>query len=277
MGAAETINDDLVDNERRRKNMDGVSDPRAIVSLFGIDFAVMNLEQAAEAIVLAAEKGTKGLVVTPNADHVVRYSRSQRFRSVVDGALMRFADGMPIVWVSRLLKVPLPERVTGADLLPAIVSLTATRGARTFFLGGHSGVAEKAKGVLCERFKGAQVVGVYSPPFGFEKDQMETRKIIEMINALDVHILFFGVGSPKQEYWAHEHLSELKVGPIVCVGAAFDFAAGEIKRAPLWLQNIGGEWLWRLGQEPKRLWKRYILIDTKFIILTLREIIRRFK
>ena len=259
----------------RRKNMGAVNDTRAIENLFGISFAVMDLKHAAEAIVLAAEQGTKGLVVTPNADHVVRHSRSQRFRSVVDGALMRFADGMPIVWVSRLLKVPLPERVTGADLLPAIVSLTATKGVRTFFLGGLPSVAEKAKGVLCERFKGAQVVGVYSPPFGFEKDQKETRKIIEMINALDVHILFVGVGSPKQEYWVHDNLSELNVGPVVCVGAAFDFAAGVLRRAPLWVQNVGCEWLWRLGQEPRRLWRRYLLVDTRFVILALREIIGR--
>lgn len=254
-----------------------VDGPRANESLFGISFTVMNLKHAAEAIVLAAENGTKGLVVTPNVDHVVRYSRSKRFRSVVDGALMRFADGMPIVWVSRLLKVPLPERVTGADLLPATVSLVATRGVRTFFLGGLPGVAEKAKGVLCGRFKGAQVVGVYSPPFRFEQDKEETRKIIEMINALNVDILFVGVGSPKQEYWAHEHLSELDVGPVVCVGAAFDFAAGALRRAPLWVQNMGGEWLWRLGQEPRRLWRRYLLVDTRFAILALREIIDRLK
>ncbi len=255
----------------------GVNDPRAIESLFGINFAVMDLEHAAEAIVSAAEKGTKGLVVTPNVDHVVRYSRSEKYRLVVDGALMRFADGMPIVWVSRLLKVPLPERVTGADLLPAIVSLSASRGPRIFFLGGLPGVAEKARGVLCESFQGVQIVGVYSPPFGFENNLEETQKIIKMINSIDVDILFVGVGSPKQEYWAHEHLLELNVGPVVCVGAAFDFAAGVLKRAPLWIQNMGCEWLWRLGQEPLRLWRRYILVDTKFVILALREIIGRMK
>ncbi len=257
--------------------MDAVNNVRASENLFGISFAVMDLQHAAEAIVCVAEKSTKGLVVTPNADHVVRYSRSERFRSVVDGALMRFADGMPIVWVSRLLKAPLPERVTGADLLPAIVSRAAQREVKIFFLGGLPGVAEKAKGVLCKRFPGAQIVGVYSPPFGFEQDREETRKIIDMINALDVHLLFICVGSPKQEYWAHEHLSELNVGPIVCVGAAFDFAAGVIKRAPLWVQNVGIEWLWRLGQEPRRLWRRYVLDDSRFVILALREIVGRIK
>lgn len=262
--------------EKKRK-MGAVNNVRASENLFGISFAVMDLHNAAEAIVRASEKGTKGLIVTPNADHVIRYSRSEKFRSVVDGALMRFADGMPIVWVSRLLRAPLPERVTGADLLPAIVSLAAQRETRIFFLGGLPGVAEKAKDILCERFKGAQIVGVYSPPFGFEKDREETRKIIDMINALDVHILFIGVGSPKQEYWAHEHLSELNVGPVVCVGAAFDFAAGVIKRSPPWVQNVGIEWLWRLGQEPRRLWRRYILDDSRFIILALREIIGRIK
>ncbi len=194
-------------------------------------------------------------------------------RHIFQKAMFCYPDGMPLVWLSRLIRgVSFPERVTGADLLPTVCRIAAQRGKRVFFLGGQQGVAEKAAQNMCDQFSGLQVAGTYCPPMGFEHNQLEVIKIIELVNRAKVDIVFLGVGTPKQEKWAWKNIQHLHVGPILCVGAALNFAAGITKRAPDLIQRAGLEWLWRLCKEPRRLWKRYLLRDSRFLGIALREI-----
>lgn len=246
--------------------------------LLGILFEQLTLSEAASQVVEAGRHTQKGLVVTPNVDHVVMLQDDAEMRKIYQGALFRYADGMPLVWLSRLVTTtPLPERVTGADLITSVCEKAAECGLNIYFLGGNPGVAEKAAKKLQNLFNGLKIVGTYCPPFGFEKNAIETDRIIADINARNVDILFIGVGAPKQEKWAAAHLDRLEVGPILCVGAAFDFAAGIIKRAPIAIQKSGFEWVWRLACEPTRLWRRYLIRDSRFISLALNEMLIALK
>ncbi|MBC7945430.1 MAG: WecB/TagA/CpsF family glycosyltransferase [Burkholderiales bacterium] len=244
------------------------------VVLFGLKFNALTLEQATDAVVTAAKAKQKGLVVTPNVDHLVMLQTDADMCSIYQKAAFVFADGMPVVWLSRLTsKFGLPMRVTGADLLPAVCAGAARAGVSLFFMGGQPGVADQAAKNLRAEFPGVQIVGTYCPPMGFEKDPAETSRMVELVNRSQPDILCFGVGAPKQEKWAAAQLDKLAVGPILCIGAAFDFAAGTIKRAPELVQRFGLEWLWRLSNEPGRLWQRYLLRDSRFLLLAGREIL----
>ncbi len=245
------------------------------VEMFGLQFAAVTLREAARMLVDAAADRKKGLVVTPNVDHLVIMSRDASVRSVYESATWTFADGMPIVWLSRILHAPgVPERVTGADLLPLVASLSVQRGLRLFFCGGETGVAERLAARLQEETPGVNVVGTYSPPFGFESDPDESAGMVARLNRAKPDILFLGLGTPKQELWAHRHQSQLDVGPILCFGGAFDLTAGLKARAPKWLRNAGLEWAWRLAYEPRRLWRRYLVQDIAFAVLALKEAFR---
>jgi N-acetylglucosaminyldiphosphoundecaprenol N-acetyl-beta-D-mannosaminyltransferase len=247
----------------------------AQVNMFGLDYCACTLTEAAQMVVAAARTKTKGLVVTPNVDHVISMQKDHEMFELYRRAMFRFADGMPLVWFSKCLREgSLPERVTGADLLPEIARIAALRGFKLYFLGGLPGVAEKAAFKLKRIHPLLNVAGTYSPPFGFDQDAAESERIVKMINDSGADILFVGVGAPKQEKWAAQYMDQLNVGPILGVGASFDFAAGTIKRAPLWLQRNGMEWSWRLMQEPGRLWKRYILKDSQFVWLMIKELMK---
>jgi N-acetylglucosaminyldiphosphoundecaprenol N-acetyl-beta-D-mannosaminyltransferase len=246
------------------------------VDLLGLAFDSVTLPVAAEAIVTAALERTKGLVVTPNVDHILLVHDDAKVAGVYRRAMFRFADGMPIVWLSRMTRRgrALPERVTGADLLVATCERAAASGATVFFAGGKPGVAETAGARLRERFPGLAIVGTDAPPLGFERDPVLSKKLAEKITAARPHLLFMGVGTPKQELWADAHLSALDCGPILCCGAAFDCAAGTAKRAPVAVQRFGVEWLWRLLHEPRRLWRRYLVRGPRFFGFALRELRR---
>lgn len=245
------------------------------VILFDLIFESVRLSEAARMVVQAAQDRQKGLVVTPNVDHVVSIAQDKKMEQVFKTAMFRFADGMPLVWFSRIAcPSGLPERVTGADLLFAVAEQASCKNLSIFLLGGLPGVADKAADRLKNLYPGLRIAGTYCPPFGFESDSNQNRQIVDLVNASKADILFIGVGTPKQEKWASEHLDELQVGPILGVGAAFDFAAGTLKRAPKWIQSYGFEWLWRLLSEPKRLWRRYLLKDSKFLFIAIKELYR---
>jgi len=241
------------------------------VQMFGLTFCRCTLEQTAKMIVQSAIDEEKGLVVTPNVDHLVQMDKDDEMAHIFKQARYCVADGMPIIWFSRIIGDPLPERVTGADLLPEVAAQAAINGVPIFLLGGMPGVALQAGEKLQTQFPGLEVAGTYCPPFGFEHDEGECQKIVSMINDSDAKILFVGVGAPKQEKWAVSHMDQLNVGPILGVGAAFDFASGMISRSPEFMQKAGVEWLWRLMKEPGRLWKRYLLQDSRFVVIAFRE------
>ena len=243
--------------------------------MFGLSLAALSLREAVQHILAMAHDRETGLVVTPNVDQIVKFERDAHMWRVYREAALALADGMPLVWFSRLVgDQVLPERVTGADLLPAICAEAARRDLSVYFFGGDPGVADAAAERLVDTFPGLKVAGTCCPPYGFENDAALSKEYARTINASGADILFLGVGAPKQEKWGHAHLTQLEVGPILCVGAAFAFAAGLVNRAPSWVQGAGLEWLWRLVKEPRRLWRRYLVDDVGFFWLAVREYLR---
>lgn len=240
-----------------------------------LTFDRVNLQQAAERVLQLAERTTPALVVTPNADHVVRAQFDVRFMRILQAADLVTADGMPIVWASMALGQSLPERVTGADLLPKVCELAAACGKKVFLFGGLPGEAEAAGKALLERFPGLQIVGAVCPPFGFEEDREMTSQFVQEINASQANILFVGVGSPKQEEWIIRNRKQLSCGVALGVGASIAFQAGQLRRAPQWMQNSGLEWLYRFLQEPRRLALRYAK-DSYIIVLILKSLFLRY-
>jgi N-acetylglucosaminyldiphosphoundecaprenol N-acetyl-beta-D-mannosaminyltransferase len=216
-------------------------------------------------------EGQRAFVVTPNVDHLVKLQKDMDFKRVYDAASLVLADGMPLIWASKFLGTPLKEKISGSDLFPKLCELAQKREYSLFFLGGRPGAAQKAAEKLRAIYKKIQIVGIYSPPFGFENDKIENDKIVSMIKNARPDILFVGLGAPKQEKWIYKHYEELNIPVSIGIGVTFEFFAGFVKRAPLWMQKAGCEWLWRLMEEPERLWKRYLIDDMKFFWLILRQ------
>jgi N-acetylglucosaminyldiphosphoundecaprenol N-acetyl-beta-D-mannosaminyltransferase len=230
----------------------------------------------AASVRVASERPAHRYVVTPNADHTVMLQQNPEFRAAYDNASLVLADGMPVVLASRLLRRPLPERVTGADLVPALFDAASEQRPLTvYLLGAGPGVAERAAANIRARWPHVAVVGTYSPPFGFEKYEAETAAILRRIDAARPDVLVVGLGAPKQELWVAQHRERIAAKVSLCVGATIDFLAGEVRRAPRWMQRGGLEWLYRLLCEPRRLFKRYAKDACVFPRLVWREWRRR--
>jgi N-acetylglucosaminyldiphosphoundecaprenol N-acetyl-beta-D-mannosaminyltransferase len=208
------------------------------------------------------DNGKCHYVVTPNVDHVVMFQSRPDLRQAYADASLVLADGSPVVWVSRLLRQSLPERVAGSDLVPELferVSQTSVcQPLRVFLLGAAPGVGDRAAAAIHGRWPKVQVVGTYSPPVGFECDPVENEKILSLIARAHPHLLLVGLGAPKQELWVQRFSGQLQARVALCIGATIDFLAGEKSRSPRWMRRIGLEWLHRLSSEPSRLAKRYL-------------------
>ncbi|AZY49978.1 glycosyltransferase [Bordetella avium] len=246
------------------------------VRLFGLDIAAVTFDQALESLSQAAERrdGHARVVVTPNVDHVVRLDAAPAFRERYGKAAFIFADGMPVVWASRWLGKPLPERVTGADLFVALCRQAQARRWRVLLLGGMPG-SEAALHERFEQFYPGLNIEVVAPPMGFDPLGPQGEAFAEQVRAQAPDVVFLCVGMPKQENWALHYAPTLPGGIVLCVGAAMEFAIGLQRRAPQWMQRIGLEWVWRLASNPRRLWRRYLVDDTRFLALCWRQWRRR--
>ncbi len=209
--------------------------------------------------------------VTPNVDHIMKLRRDPEFRAIYDGADLRVPDGVPLLWAARLLGTPLRARVNGTDLFERLCAHAADHGWSVFLLGGAGDTAEQAAATLARRHPSLRVAGTHSPRMGFEHDPAACKRICDAVRASGADILFVGLGAPKQERWIFEHGAGCGVHFAVGVGVSFSFVAGAIPRAPLWMQRGGLEWLWRLTQEPDRLWKRYLVDDLPFLWLVAKQ------
>ncbi len=226
---------------------------------------------AIEALV-SARKG--GSVFTPNVDHVVNVEADPHFCEAYAAASLSLVDGTPLLWASRLLGEPLPEKISGSDLVRPLMQRAAQRGWRVYLLGAGPGVAQEAAGVL-ERELGVNVVGVDSPRIAARPGGVdESAQALERLRAARPDLVLVAFGSPKQELWIHAHAQALAPAVAVAVGASLDFVAGRVKRAPAWMSRAGLEWLYRLAQEPRRLWRRYLVNDPKFAAILLRSLRR---
>jgi exopolysaccharide biosynthesis WecB/TagA/CpsF family protein len=241
------------------------------VELFGIRIDNVTMPEALEQVRRLLAGPGRHIVVTPNVDHVVRLARDEAFRWAYGRASLVVADGMPLIWASRLLGDPLKERVTGSDMVPQVCRLAEEGGYPIYLLGAMPGVAEEAIRRLRRRHPSLRIVGHYAPPLGFERDAEACADIVRRINLAKPAILLIGLGPAKQEKWIAQHLDVLDIRMAFCIGAGIDFLAGNVERAPRWMQRSGLEWLFRLAREPRRLWRRYLVEDMAFLGLFLRE------
>lgn len=232
----------------------------ARVELFGVEIDPLRMDQAvAQILAWVADPAERcHYVVTPNVDHVVMLQHHAGLRAAYGDAGMVLVDGAPVLWSSRLLNHPLPERVAGSDLVPALFSaVPADQPLRVYLLGAGPGVAERAATNVHRRWPAVEIVGTYCPPLGFERDAAENDKILAQVAAADADVLIVGLGAPKQELWVHQHRARIAARVALCVGATIDFLAGEKNRAPVWMRDAGMEWMYRVASEPKRLAARY--------------------
>lgn len=230
----------------------------------------LTMEETLQAIDQLIQENKSAYVVTPNVDHIVQLETNKELQDVYENASLILTDGKPLLWIAKWYGTPIKEKISGSDLFPLLCEMAAKKGYKMFFLGAAEGVAAKAAENLGNRFRGLQVVGTYSPPFGFEKNHEEMEKIKKMIKEANPEILIVGLGCPKQEKFMYHHSKELDVPVSFGLGASFDFEAGNIKRAPKWMADHGLEWLFRITQDPKRLVKRYLVDDLKIFELAIK-------
>lgn len=219
-----------------------------------------------------ATKQPAKCVCVSNVHSVIEALRPA-FKAILNSAALCVPDGMPIIWLGRYFGFPLRRRVYGPDLLLEFFRSTQSSGYKHFFYGGAPGVPEALAKNLTDLYPSVRIVGSYSPPFRSLSTSEDTA-VVEMINRADPDVLWVGLGCPKQEMWMHEHRQRLHAHAIVGVGQAFAIHAGVLRQAPEWMREHGLEWLFRLLREPGRLWKRYLVYNSMFLLLVLLQLLR---
>lgn len=228
--------------------------------LFAVGIDCVTQTQSVEWICRRAGEGRGGFVVTVNLDHLRRCKKDASYARLVGGADLVVADGMPLIWASRVQGAPLlPERVAGSSMMVELCARAADRGLSIFLLGGDAGVADRAADVLRDRHPEIRIAGTYCPPFGFENDPAETARIESALTDSNPAIVLVALGSPKQERLIERMRSTLPHACWMGVGISLSFITGDVTRAPRWVQRLGLEWVHRLVQEPRRLFQRYII------------------
>ncbi|MEB3359662.1 MAG: WecB/TagA/CpsF family glycosyltransferase [Synechococcales bacterium] len=228
---------------------------------------------------LLAQLKSGGIVFTPNVDHVIELNQNPQFREAYAIATHRTCDSQILMYASRFLGTPIREKISGSDLFPAFYhNYRHDEDIRIFLLGGKEGVARRAKDRINQKVGREMVVGAHSPSFGFENRPDECDAIIEKVNQSDATVLAVGVGAPKQEQWIHRYKDQFdQIRLFFALGATLDFEAGNRHRAPQWVSYLGLEWFYRLVQEPRRLYKRYLIKDTRFFWLLLQDRLNHYK
>lgn len=242
--------------------------PRVLphVNLCGLTFARVTERQCVAHVLDELDAGRGGWVVTPNLDILRRWVKDESFRRLIEGSTVRVADGMPLVWASRLQGTPLPQRVAGSNLISSVSSAAAERGRSIYLLGGDEGTAQAAAEVLRQRHPTLRVAGTYYPEFGFEHDPVKMAAMRQSVLDARPDIVFVALGCPKQERIIAGLRDPLPQSWFLGVGISFSFLCGRVRRAPKWMQRLGLEWIHRLLQEPGRLAKRYLLHDIPFAL-----------
>jgi len=245
------------------------------VKILGVKIHDVTLTDALKTMKSFIDSGKPHMICTPNVDHVIKAQRDPEFRSIIDSADLSIPDGMGIVYASKLLGQPLTGNVGGRLLLPAFCELASKEGYRIYLLGAAPGIASKAARLLGQRYPGLRVAGTHSPSYGFQIRGKEDQRAVKNIKTAKPQALFVAFGAPKQEKWIKFHLEELQVPVSIGVGYAFDVIAGRVKESPKWMTRVGLEWLFRLTQEPKRLWRRYLIDDPWFFYLIVKVALLR--
>ena len=246
--------------------------------LLGVDLHAVSESETIQLLLWELSAGHGGWVITPNLDHLRRYRHNPSFAVCFQSADLVVADGMPLVWAAWLQGTPLPGRVAGSSLIWTLSAAAAQKGRSIFLLGGDPGTAEEAAKVLAAKCPGLRVAGTVCPPVGFESDAALIGELRQKLQDAKPDIVFVALGSPKQEYFIASMRDSLPSAWWLGVGISFSFVTGRVKRAPIWMQKTGLEWLHRLIQEPHRLFRRYIIEDLPFAaVLFTSALIQRIK
>lgn len=247
--------------------------------MFGLKFNNLNMPESINAIDKIIQENRKNMaasvLVTPNVDHIVNINKDSEFKEIYQRATLTLVDGAPVFFASRLLKKPLKAKVSGADLVPKIFELANRKNYTVFIFGSRDGIPQMAIDKVNQMPNYSVDIDYYSPPFGFESDAKEVEKGINKIKEFSPDILLVSLGSPKGERFIFENYKRLNVPISLQIGAAIDFLAGTVKRAPVWMQRVGLEWFYRFSQEPKRMYKRYFINDPYFLVILLKEYFKK--
>ena len=235
------------------------------VTLFGVPVDNLTLAETADRVEQLIQRGPTHQHVVVNVDKLVKLQRDPELRAAILDCDLINADGQPVVWAARWLGTPLKERVTGIDLFDALLTRCATRGYRPFLLGARAEIVERVAGIV--RARGVTLAGYRNGYWS----AAEEPAVVEAVAATRPDILFVALSSPRKELFLRRWKETLRVPFVMGVGGTFDVVAGEVRRAPRWMQRAGLEWLYRLGQEPRRMWRRYLVEDARFVPLLWRE------
>ena len=234
------------------------------IDLLGAAFAAITERECVQTILAQLDARRGGWVITMNLDYLRRYVCEPAFAGAASRADLIVADGMPLVWASRLQKTPLPERVTGSSLIWSLSDAAGKRGRSVFLLGGSGSSAQRS----AERLRGAyphfHLAGLHVPPFGFERNPSEMDHVRRAIEQTQPDIVFVALGAPKEEKMIEALRGVLPRAWYIGVGISFSWVAGDLPRAPRWMQQIGLEWVHRMAYEPRRLMRRYLIDDLPF-------------
>jgi N-acetylglucosaminyldiphosphoundecaprenol N-acetyl-beta-D-mannosaminyltransferase len=242
---------------------DAPSDAPRRVALLGMGIDALNAAEVAKKLATFAETRRLHQIVTVNLDFLHYGVSSPDFRDLVNTSALVVPDGMPLLWAARYLGARLPERITGLDLIDMAVRHSQAHGSSLFFLGAAPGVAESAAERLRIRLGAFNLAGTHSPTYG-DFDAAEDGRIRRLIGQANPEFLFVAFGCPKQDFWIRDH-SDLGVPVAAGIGGAFNYLSGVVRRAPVWAQRRGLEWAFRLGSEPRRLAKRYLIDDVRVV------------
>ncbi|MFN5326440.1 MAG: WecB/TagA/CpsF family glycosyltransferase [Bacteroidota bacterium] len=229
-------------------------------------------DELVDHVIQTANYKTPRCISASGAHGLVISKENHFFKRILKNFYLNIPDGMPLVWIGKLKGAKRIKRCYGPDVFKNLITQSKDKKIKHFFCGGKKGIAEKLKNACEEQFKNFNICGTYSPPF-YDLTDTEIKELANVINSNSPDVVWIGLGTPKQEIFAHRISKYLSCGYIITVGAAFDFHTGTVQQAPEYIQKIGMEWFFRLLMEPKRLWKRYLNIIPKFLTYSLLDLI----
>lgn len=235
-------------------------------NIAGLSIANLTYQDVLDYFQKKIELKEKAFCVTLNIDIFRLAYQNKEFLDIINSADLVFADGMPLIWLSQLRKHPLKQRIAGRKIVVDLCKIAAKKNYKVFMLGAAEGVAETAKARLEKSMQGIQIAGTYSPSPQELADLAKNSEIIKQINDSGADILFVALGAPKQEMWIYNNLDRLNPYIYIPCGGSIDFIAGVQPKSPEWLGDIGLEWLYRLIRNPRRMFKRYIILNLPFLI-----------
>jgi len=261
----------LTAEQRLRQEIVPESSELGRVNILGVGVSALNMQQAIHETELLLDRGEQGYICVTGVHGIMEAQTDDKLRDILNRSFLTTPDGMPTVWLGRFHGFKHMRRVYGPDYMLGLCAHSVTRGYRHFLYGGKPGVAEELRTALTEKFPGLNIVGTYTPPFR----PLSTAEEDDLRNQLETSqadILWCGLSTPKQERFMAAYFGRLPIKLMVGVGAAFDLLSGNLSEAPDWMKGAGLQWLYRLIKEPRRLWRRYLLNNPKFVWLTLLQL-----